>query len=767
MRSNKNFKRLATIVSAAVLAFSSLSITSAVTASAAAQQPDNYAKLLQHSLYFYDANMCGSQVDEKSQMTWRGDCHTSDEVDGGFHDAGDHAMFGLPQGYTASTLGWAYYEFKNSFDELGQTEHYQTISDHFAEFFRNCTKLNGNTVSKICIQKGLGGTDHNYWGAPETQGNRGGCDWRSSGCGDIAAEYAAALALNYINFGNTEDLKYAKALYDYAKKNPSTSTGDCKSFYSSDTVNDDLAWAAGWLYLATKDNTYKTDCASKQTQYIGWVHDWNNVSLGAACVYAHITGEWGKVNNWINSQTTNNSYWFLLEWGSARYNANMQLCALAATKNSSADYSAWCKNQMNYLLGDNPANTCFVVGFADNSASKPHHRAASGTTSANDNGPSKYTLVGALVGGPSTADGKYQDLRSDYQCNEVAIDYNAGLVGAAAGLYDVFKTGTLDDSIVGVKGFTNPPSDPTDAPVATEPTQADTDAPEVTETTEATEATEPEMVEGGVYTITPNLAKADFDSNYPCWKWSAFGIPAGERATRVEATVSCASGVVGTWNGAFGSVIGTDGWFQTDDFNNYYESTTATAVWYVDSDTADMINYVNGDLKVGFWWTSANDLKMDSITVYTEKPAPVEIETTEAIEPETTEPTTEATESATDPTEPVTEATEPTEAETAAPTEPETTAPTTEVMTTEPSTKETVDEPRTLTDEPVYGDIDENGQVNIMDVILLNRYLMVGASISDQGKANADVDLSGECDATDALVILKHVVRIIEYLPIA
>ena len=40
-------------------------------------------------MYFYDANMCGSHVAEKSGMTWRGNCHTSDSVDGGFHDAGD------------------------------------------------------------------------------------------------------------------------------------------------------------------------------------------------------------------------------------------------------------------------------------------------------------------------------------------------------------------------------------------------------------------------------------------------------------------------------------------------------------------------------------------------------------------------------------------------------------------------------------------------------------------------------------------------------
>ncbi len=38
----------------------------------------NYAKLLQYALYFYDANMCGEDVSEKSALDWRGNCHTYD-----------------------------------------------------------------------------------------------------------------------------------------------------------------------------------------------------------------------------------------------------------------------------------------------------------------------------------------------------------------------------------------------------------------------------------------------------------------------------------------------------------------------------------------------------------------------------------------------------------------------------------------------------------------------------------------------------------------
>ncbi|WP_288322935.1 preQ(1) synthase [uncultured Selenomonas sp.] len=134
----------------------------------------NFAKLLQESLYLYDANMCGTDVTEKTGLSWRQNCHTEDQyasyngqtvdVSGGYHDAGDHAKFALPQAYTASVLGMSYYQFKDAFTELGQTEHIQRILDHFAEYLEKCAVLdaNGNVIA-YCYQVGNGNTDHDYW----------------------------------------------------------------------------------------------------------------------------------------------------------------------------------------------------------------------------------------------------------------------------------------------------------------------------------------------------------------------------------------------------------------------------------------------------------------------------------------------------------------------------------------------------------------------------------------------------------------------------
>jgi len=87
-------------------------------------------------------------------------------------------------------------------------------------------------------------------------------------------------------------------------------------------------------------------------------------------------------------------------------------------------------------MGNNPMNRCYIVGYSENSAKHPHHRAAHGskTFSMLDPEEHRHTLWGALVGGPDLDD-FHVDETTDYVYNEVAVDYNAAFVGACAGLY--------------------------------------------------------------------------------------------------------------------------------------------------------------------------------------------------------------------------------------------------------------------------------------------------------------------------------------------
>ncbi|MBQ8823806.1 MAG: glycoside hydrolase family 9 protein [Ruminococcus sp.] len=681
MKKLKFGKRILSAFTAALMACTSGAL-SGVTSIASAADDDNYAKLLQYSMYFYDANMCGSDVGSSSQIDWRDNCHTYDEVLGGFHDAGDHAKFGLPAGYTASTLGWGYYEFKDSYDKLGQTSHLKAITDRFASFFKASTKLSGDTVTNFCYQVGNGDTDHSVWCAPEVQekSTRGEALWTTNGASDIAAEYAAALAANYVNFGNEDDLKYAKALYNFSLKNNNKSAPGSEAFYSSYDYIDDQAWAAAWLYLATKDNSYKdflskfmngTGLGSSGNMGCQWGvysdHSWNNVSAGTAVLNAEITGsadDWKKVSEFIERCNFNSSTYYVGKdnnegWGTARYNTAMQLVALAASKHSSSiDYNSVCKSQMSMILGNNPKNTNFVVGFSSNSAKYPHHRAASGYSSNEEmTGQTGYssnghTLVGALVGGPKDSNFTYTDTIQDYVCNEVALDYNAGLVGAAAGLYEVYGTGSVDSKIEGVSGNVTPGTTTTPATTTTTKKDTTTTTKSTTTTkelvtTEKQTTTTKNSSSDGAYSIKPNknitYAELPADDKMIGFDYADFGIKTDEKVLKVEFDISTKASKLGKWQGAFGSSTTVDPgyWTQTDDQEQTFSGKTGTLVWDIDAATSNIIQtQYGGQVKVGFWWIDAPTFTIDEVRVYTDKSAPVVTTTSSKATTTTTKATT-------------------------------------------------------------------------------------------------------------------------------
>ena len=105
------------------------------------------------------------------------------------------------------------------------------------------------------------------------------------------------------------------------------------------------------------------------------------------------------------------------------------------------------------------------------------------------------------------------------------------------------------------------------------------------------------------------------------------------------------------------------------------------------------------------------------------------------------------------------EGTEPT----TAPTKP-TDAPTTEATT---ATSPEAAKPTSGNVDPnvKYGDVNVDGEVGIADVVLLNKYLVKSASLSEQGKANADAYSDEKLDASDALSILKFLVGTLSELP--
>ena len=482
----KTDKVLAGVMSS-IMTIASLS-TGAVFTQADASTKQNYAEALQKSLYFYDANMCGEDVDDNT-LTWRKNCHTYDseikldtnstnlsssdlskyksaldpdgngtvDLSGGYHDAGDFAKFGLPAAYTCSTIAWGMYEFPDAFKETKTETHAKDILRRFCDYFIKCTFLDesGNAVA-FCYQVGDGGLDHSTWRGPET-------DTASSmprkaffitadgnPSSDICYETAAALASCAVIFKDdasyAEKLtKYAEAVYNLGKKCGSSITYDgCSAFYSSDTYKDDKAWSEVWLNLATGESSYLNE-AKNCSEYDGWVHCWGKVMGGYYCMMQSVTGDssWKSkvvenINRLGNESTTPQGYNAIGGgWGSARYNTSYQLYTLAYAKETGdTQYVSKAQKQMDYLLGENNLGQSYLIGYGNKYPTHPHHRGSGqNLKDANDTGDQLYTLWGALVGGPG-GDDSYQDITSDYNKNEVALDYNASCVGALAGLYE-------------------------------------------------------------------------------------------------------------------------------------------------------------------------------------------------------------------------------------------------------------------------------------------------------------------------------------------
>lgn len=61
-----------------------------------------------------------------------------------------------------------------------------------------------------------------------------------------------------------------------------------------------------------------------------------------------------------------------------------------------------------------------------------------------------------------------------------------------------------------------------------------------------------------------------------------------------------------------------------------------------------------------------------------------------------------------------------------------------------------------------FGDVDGDENVTLLDVVTLNKYLMIGTQIDDAARIAADVNNSGTITPVDSLNILKYLVNIID-----
>ncbi|RCX17108.1 dockerin type I repeat protein [Anaerobacterium chartisolvens] len=444
----------------------------------------NYVDAFAKSILFYEANWCGPDAGN-NRIKWRGPCHVDDGKDvgldltGGFHDCGDHVKFGLPQCASASTLAWAYYEFEDAFIAKGQDEYMLNILKHFCDYFIKCFP----NKTTFYYQLGDGDVDHQYWGPPELQTNDRPAYYvatPSNPGSDVAGDAAAALALMYLNYKDKDAayaekcLTYAKDLYTFGMTYRGNSKG--QSYYLPRDYLDELMWGSIWLYVATGDAVYmdnveklmvEKNISGDNSFNDHWTQCWDYVMTGVFTKlatlspnpkYKAIAEE--HMDYWQNRITTTpGGIKYLDSWGVCKYPAAesmVQLIYYKETGEKDQKYLDFAKGQIDYILGKNPNKMSYMVGFGDNYPKFPHHRAASGMLEGppadeKKESPERHILYGALVGGADIND-EYHDNVNEYVYSETGLDYNAGLVGALAGMSKYLGEDQLPEPIPGIEG---------------------------------------------------------------------------------------------------------------------------------------------------------------------------------------------------------------------------------------------------------------------------------------------------------------------------
>lgn len=440
--------------------------------------------VLQLALRFYGAQRAGdthnwllAQFPEEEPRS----CFDADgqpeglDLTGGWFDAGDHIKPTLTIAYSALILLKAYEAFPSAFDDVyGPTDPMRPggdprgtpngIPDVLDEVSVATDYLSRIVVSPTSFVTHVAeaGADHTQFRACTQQddldveeggemsgGQRVGRPVSTGRCGHAGGLAAGALALMgklYAEFDETRAAGYvdaAKAVYAAAD----AEANDCPGPYSGEKGVPAMLCGAAELYRVTEEESYRADAVRFNADRRAGAHDWvldydNPHELCQQSMYL-ATGDETALNNWRETLLTTvsnepevsgllfGSTWD--DWGVLRRStsAAFSLALFDATTGSS-EHRELARSQLAWVMGENPHNRSFIVGFGENAPKNPHHRNA---CFFNAEEPSetgcRYTLYGALVGGPAPGSG-YVDDATDYRLNEVALDYNAGFTGLAA-----------------------------------------------------------------------------------------------------------------------------------------------------------------------------------------------------------------------------------------------------------------------------------------------------------------------------------------------
>ncbi|KAL3699271.1 hypothetical protein R1sor_017293 [Riccia sorocarpa] len=477
----------------------------------------DYAQALDLSFQYFEAQRSGP-LPSNQRVTWRADSALEDgkaqgiDLVGGYFDAGDNVKFQFPMAYTITTLAWGVIEYRSQLEQLGQLQYALDAIKWGTDYFIKAHP----EPNVLWAEVGDGVTDHECWMRPEDMTTpRTGYKIDASNPGsEVAAETAAAMAAASIVFKDSDPdysntlVTHATQLFNFADRfraNYDVSIPVVKNFYASlSGYNDELLWAAMWLLEATSEPYYQNyvvqnavalgGLAGTGSIDLNWDSKYSGVHVLASkillegrtglntdafkayqtqaestmCSALGLSGTPMKrtsgglfhFQDWNNLHCVTGAS-FLITAYSDYLARNNQTLTCSGQLVQPSELLALAQQQVDYILGTNPKNLSYMVGYGTSYPQFPHHRGASIVSIKTDSAfvacdagyeewyqrpePNPNVLTGAVVGGPDQDD-NYTDERDNVQGGESAT-YNSGpIVGVLARLAGSSLSSTSSES---------------------------------------------------------------------------------------------------------------------------------------------------------------------------------------------------------------------------------------------------------------------------------------------------------------------------------
>ncbi len=373
---------------------------------------------------------------------------------GGWHDAGDYNKYVVNAGVTVGIMFLAWEHFKDKLQDvvLDIHEKNNSIPDYLDEI-----KWEIEWLLKMEYPDESGRVSHklstlNFGGfiMPEAETTtRYFCPFSTAATADFVAMLAMAariFAPYDSNFTN-KCIQAAKRAYNYLKNNlsniqPADSEFSTGGYKTSDS--DDRIWAAAEMWVTLGDNEYLADFESRannEQHKIDIDFDWGNVkNIGMiSYLFSQRSGKNSTLVNSISNSlisvanqivTNRNKHGYGRPLGESYYwgcngSVARQVVILSSAYKLNPDnnYKQTALDALSHLFGRNYYGRSFVTGLGHNPPKYPHDRTS---------GASNKPWPGRLVGGGWPKATSWVDVESNYEVNEIAINWNAALVYALA-----------------------------------------------------------------------------------------------------------------------------------------------------------------------------------------------------------------------------------------------------------------------------------------------------------------------------------------------